>query len=98
MEKRHRRETREIRRTIIQGVRTQRSVTNTIEISEIGTGTYYRHLARISGRLHDYHAFRNAAPGPLNENAPFYPIRIARTSIGPTLLFRRKFLERTNSP
>ena len=59
-EKRHRRETREIWRTIIQGARTQRSITNTIEISEIGTGTYYRHLARISGRLHDYHAFRNA--------------------------------------
>ena len=50
----------ELWRNIIDGVRAKRSVTDSVEILEIGVGTYYRHLDRIGARLRDYHAYRNA--------------------------------------
>ena len=59
-ERQNRREVRGAWKTILEGVRTQRTVTNTIEVSGMGTGNYYRYLARIDRRLRDYHAFRNA--------------------------------------
>ena len=46
-------------RSIIDGVRTRRVGTDTIELTRIATGTYYRRLFRISARLRDYHAWRN---------------------------------------
>ena len=45
---------------IIEGVRTQRSVTDSIEVLGIGVGNYYRYLDQIGARLRDYHAYRNA--------------------------------------
>ena len=46
-------------RHIIDGVRTRRAVTDTIELISIATGTYYSRLFRISARLKDYQAWRN---------------------------------------
>ena len=46
-------------RHIIDGVRTRRAVTDTIELTSIATGTYYSRLFRISARLRDYQAWRN---------------------------------------
>ena len=60
LEKQRRRQVRRDWKTVLEAVRTQRSVTNTIELSGMGVGTYYRHLARVAARLRDYHAYRNA--------------------------------------
>ena len=46
-------------RHIIDGVRTRRAVTDTIELTSIATGTYYSRLFRSSARLRDYQAWRN---------------------------------------
>ena len=59
-EKRRFRDLREVCQAVIDGARTSRSVTDTIEISGIGTGNYYRYLERIGSRLRDYHSYRNA--------------------------------------
>ena len=47
-------------KAILEGARTQRPVTDTIELTRIGTGNYYRYLDRMGARLRDYHAYRNA--------------------------------------
>ena len=47
-------------RQIIEGVKTVRGVTDTIEFTGMNTSTYYKRLFRISARLCDYHAWRNA--------------------------------------
>ena len=47
-------------RDIVEGMRTRRSVTDTIEATRIATGTYYDRLDRVARRLRDYHAWRNA--------------------------------------
>ena len=47
-------------RNIIDGVRAKRSVTDSVEILEIGVGAYYRNLDRIGGRLRDCHSYLNA--------------------------------------
>ena len=47
-------------RNIIDGVRTRRSVTDAVELTGIAIGTYYNRLFRISARLRDYQAWRNA--------------------------------------
>ena len=55
-ERRRFRGLREAWQAVIDGARTNRSVTDTIEISGIGTGNYYRYLERIGARLRDYHS------------------------------------------
>ena len=66
------RETRAYFKTVIEGVRTNRSLTNTIEFTEMDVDRgsdetvdvvipgYYRTLKRIGDRLRDHHAYRNA--------------------------------------
>ena len=59
-DKRKRRKVRASWDSIIEGVRTRRSITNTIEVLDIGVGNYYRSLDQIGARLRDFHAYQNA--------------------------------------
>ena len=45
---------------ILEGLREQRSIANTIETTRISASSYYSHLHRIGARLRDWQAFQNA--------------------------------------
>ena len=47
-------------REIIRGVRAKRSVSDTIDQTEMPVSSYYSRLGRVSARLRDWHSWRNA--------------------------------------
>ena len=89
-DKRKRRQVRAAWRGIIEGVRTQRSVTNSIEVLGIGVGNYYRYLDQIACRLRDYHAFRNAKLLHADIPGQSTPIRVYTDVLEVSLRARRR--------
>ena len=63
-------------RQIIEGVKTLRGVTDSIEFTGMNTSTYYKRLFRISARLCDYHAWRNARLLHKGFVLPDEPVRV----------------------
>ena len=51
---------RAVVKEVIQGIREKRSVSDTIERTQISIGSYYSYLQRASARLRDWHSWRNA--------------------------------------
>ena len=68
-------------RHIIEGVKTRRAITDTIEFTAMGTATYYKRLFRVSSRLRDYHAWRNARLLHTGFALPDEPIRVYTDSL-----------------
>ena len=82
-------------RQIIEGVKTLRSVTDSIEFTGMNTSTYYKRLFRISARLCDYHAWRNARLLHKGFVLPDEPVRVYNDTLQVSLLCRARHNRQT---